>query len=595
MTACPTDRPGRVRHWLRLAAVAALSAGFGTLTVPAFGQDASAPIDAPLRLIPPGSDSGNVVPSPSAAPPAANTAPGTDEPQAITVQPLGAPNPDETGVLSAQDGAFADDLWLGSSLREVTPFLEALPAPMTSPAQKALAVRLLSSGGSLPTAEAGDAASLRPFGAIRVEKLAALGAVDAAETLAARIPDALSDEPAAHALVRAELDRGNGNCADWQPLIAAFTTDFWRRLDILCRVRQGDADSAQVALDMLREGGPIDPAFQTAIERQIGLSDTVTTAGSAFDAVTLAALRQAKTALPAEAAVKAAAQEALAIARDPDADPLTRASAGEKAAAALLMGTRELLGLYAALPASTEDSEKTNDDSVRARGGAIAAMAGAMNAKRRADLSIRAARLVPASWRATPVGGAAASLLTGTSPMDAYSGLAPWAVTLYGALGNTPQTRLWYDWLATTPAARADALQLWPLALLTDATPEGGIGLNVVSWLDAESRHQPSSRTVLLVPALQALGISMPANMADRIAAQAALVTAPDVVNRLSSAARDGRIGETALLALDLLGDGGPASASPGVLARVADALAANGMERAARAIVREAVAARIE
>ncbi len=61
---------------------------------------------------------------------------------------------------------------------------------------------------------------------------------------------------------------------------------------------------------------------------------------------------------------------------------------------------------------------------------------------------------------------------------------------------------------------------------------------------------------------------------------------------RLEEAARGARKGETVLLSLLALGDGGPAQADPIVLRRVLRALGAVGLEASARALAVEAAVA---
>jgi hypothetical protein len=592
---------------------------------------ALAQTNAPLRLTPVPAPSVTVEPSPSVtvepslpptAPPestfpapAANApvrlTPGSPQPRldaapgettmdtgSIKVRPLGAPDADEAGLLRADTGALPEDLWAGSTRSEIATFLEALPAPMISPAQRTLALRLLMSGGTPPDAPAGSAG--RRFGAIRVEKIAALGAAREARALASRLPGVLADEPAALALTRAELVAGTYDCAKGAETVRAFESDVWRRLDVLCRAQRGDRDSAQVGLDMLRERGEVDPAFEAAVEKLAGQPTPAAATVALPDAVTLTALRLAGFPVPPEALAKVALTDLPAVARNPAVDPLQRAIAAEKAAAAQLIDAKELLTLYAALPTQADDplhpvEEAGRDPGPRARAAAINAMAGAIDGRRRADLAATAARLVPPAWRAGPVGIAGVSLLDGINATAANGALAPLAVKLYAAQGQTAKAGRWYQALATNDRLRKDAIRLWPLAMLADAVPEGGYDLDVDTWLDAEARVQPPSRTLTLVPVLQALGVAVPAETAERVAAQTTLVAAPDVVNRLSRASGEGRLGETALIALDLLGDGGPAQVQPGVLARVADAFVANGLEREARAIVREAAAALTE
>nr|EZQ09678.1 hypothetical protein ABAZ39_02770 [Azospirillum argentinense] len=101
---------------------------------------------------------------------------------------------------------------------------------------------------------------------------------------------------------------------------------------------------------------------------------------------------------------------------------------------------------------------------------------------------------------------------------------------------------------------------------------------------------------------LQAMGVTVPEEAWRRTAdpeetapmpADARPPTAdPALWQRLAEASADRRVGETALAALLLLGNAGPAGTPPAVVARVVGALRAVGLDSDARAIAREAAAA---
>lgn len=548
-----------------------------------------APARAPIQLTP-------LAPPDDAAPDQPLPEPaerGQSPDAAIKVRSLDAPDPDAAGILRPEAGAFGEDLWSGSARREVATFLEALPAPMISPVQRTLALRLLLSAGDFPAAGVGDPAGRR-YGAIRVEKVAALGDAKDARALADKLPGVLADEPAARALIRAELANGSLDCAKAVDTIRAFDTDFWRRLDVFCRAQRGERDSAQVGLDMLREKGDIDPAYEAAVEKMAGEPATAPAKAGEPDIVTLAALRAAGFAPPPDALSKTGPFEAALIARNPATDPATRVTAAEKAAAVVLMDARELQATYAAVPNTGEDLSRlaSAEPTAVTRALVSSAMNGAIDGKRRADIAGLGARLVPPAWRAGPVGIAATALFDSIGATAANGTVAPLAFKLFAAQGQKAKAQRWYLPLAANDRLRRDAVKLWPLALLADATPEGGLDLDIDVWVDTEGRANPLPKTLNLLPALQALGVAVPAEAVDRLGATASLVSSPDVVNRLSRASGEGRLGETVLIAIDLLGDGGPAQAQPGVLARVVDALVANGLENDARALAREAAAA---
>lgn len=531
----------------------------------------------------------------------------------VTTQPLGPPDPDGAGLLSGADG-LGGDPWRGIGQADLLPLLAALPVNTPSPAAKALQRRLLLSAGSPALAPVGlqpagpqpeSSSSVRRFGALRVEALARLGDPRAASELADRLPGLLAaDEAAARALTDAELLVGPMECAKAQARGQGFDDLYWRKLELYCRTRLGDRAGADLALAMLRErAGRADPFLPVAE----ALAGGPPPARGLLDAtpIALAAMRAARLPVPPDALSLTDPALLAAVATNPASDPMTRVSAGERAAASLFLDSRQLLDLYAQVPVRGDEMLRATEISRRdrtaySRALVQQAMAGAMEGRRRIGLAALAVDLVDPLWRAGPVGGAAASLLDTVSPTADAAGLAPAAVRLYCALGRLDAAKRWLD-LALRGGRTADVAWLWPLAAVSGLLPRGAESAGVAAWLDEALRGADAAARAKLVgqlALLQAVGVEAPDSAwlaaTDGAGPPGGVAGGADPAlwQRLGDAATGGRVGETVVTALLLLGEAGPAGASPLLVARVAANLRAVGLEPDARALAREAMAA---
>lgn len=617
------SRPGAARRALALALA---------LSGVAYGAAAQV-VGPPIRLTPPASLSeSNPAPSVAAPVPSApvlaapppNSAPNppsmavvpvVPRPAPVTTQALGPPDPDGAGLLSGADG-LGGDPWRGISQADLLPLIAALPVNTPSPAAKALQRRLLLSAGSPALAPAGlqpqgpqpesspAAPAARRFGALRVEALARLGDPRAASELADRLPGLLAaDEAAARALTDAELLVGPMECAKAQARGQGFDDLYWRKLDLYCRARLGDRAGADLALAMLRErAGRADPFLPVAE----ALAGGPPPARGLLDAtpIALASMRAARLPVPPDALSLTDPALLAAVATNPASDPMTRVSAGERAAAALFLDSRQLLDLYAQVPVRGDELLRakeiaSRDRSARSRALIQQAMAGTMEGTRRIGLAALAVDLVDPLWRAGPVGGAAASLLDTVSPTADAAGLAPAAVRLYCAVGRLDAAKRWLD--LALRGRTADVAWLWPLAAVSGILPRGAESAGVAAWLDEALRGADAAARTRLVGQLvllQAVGVAVPDSAwlaaTDGAGPPGGVAGGADPAlwQRLGDAATGGRVGETVAAALLLLGEAGPAGASPLLVARVAANLRAVGLEPDARALAREAMAA---
>ncbi|AWK86308.1 hypothetical protein [Azospirillum thermophilum] len=625
MSASRADRdpadPAPLRPVLAVLALPLLAGGLAVAVLtdgrPAFAQAAGGPI----RLVPapatPAPDASPIPEVPVAGPPAAQDArplpssgvPGesaADEanpivkrPAAVRAEPLGAPDPDGAGPLTGAQG-MGDQPWQGVARSAVLDLVADLPVATPSPAVKTLQRRLLLSAGS-PAAKPEDPAPPHGFGALRVAKLAAMGDPRGAAGLAALLPQALADEATARALTDAELLSDAIDCPRAIERGKAFQAAYWVKLELLCRARGADRAAAGDLLPRLREvAEPTDPFLPVAESLAGGAPPAVRTLAEA-DALTLAALRTLRVALPADSLSLTDPARLAAVAASEATEPAVRATAGERAAASLFLDARALTDIYRTVQPKGDELLRmadvaARDRSARSRALLHQAMLGTMDGGRRVALARLAVELVEPPLLSGPVGNAATALLDTVSPTPDAAALAPSAARLYYALGRGDVARRWHE-LALRTGRSADVAWLWPMgAVLGLMRPD-----SLAGWLDEALRgaDDPArGRVAGQLALLQATGFPVPEEAWVK-ATGAAPPAAPDrpptadpvLWQRLTEASAAGRVGETVLASLLLLGEGGPAAAAPLVTARVVAALRGIGLEADARAIAREAAA----
>ncbi|WP_448202751.1 hypothetical protein [Azospirillum sp. sgz302134] len=570
-----------------------------------------APAPAPPAPAPPTSALGGKAPEPVPAPPVApppsfEVVPRVAPPSPVQVETLGPLDPDGAGPLTGTAGLGADP-WKGLPRAALLRLLPELPVATPSPAAKALQRRLLLSRGS-PQAAPDEPPPPRRFGALRVEKLAAMGDSRGAAELASLLPDGLTDEAAARALTDAQLLAGPPDCAALMDRSKRFGGAYWQRVELFCRLRARDGGAVDLALDMLREQPGEDRAFPALAEAMAGGPAPRLLSLKDPGALTLAALRALQTGAPPDSLSLTDPARLAAIAANPATDPATRVTAAERAAAALFLDARQLAEAYRAVPAKGDELLRLKDvagrdRSARSRALVQQAFLATMAGDRRVELARLAVDLVDAPLLAGPVGAAAAGLLDTVSPTPDAAALAPAAARLCFALGRIDAARRWHD-LALRGRPTAEVARLWPLSVIAGGSPPGGGALALTGWLDEALRGADSTakaRVAGQLALLQAVGVAVPEEAWLRAADGAESSSGPMPPNmpanpalweRLGAASAAGRVGETVLTALLLMGEGGPAATSPVVVARVVASLRAVGLDDDARAIAREAAAA---
>jgi hypothetical protein len=495
----------------------------------------------PVQLLPPAM---------AGAEPAAPDVPAASGPPApaLQVEQLAPPDPDGVGLLETGAGGLDATAWSGLPRAAAERLVGGLPAVIPSPAVRDLVRRAL-----LTTAPSPRGKADRSWAGVRLERVAALGLLQAAGDLAATAPAALEDEGAAREWAGTALLIGDpdATCAKVGELTGRFQSAGWQQLVIACQIRSGQSAPALLALDLLREQGGKDDSF-------LRIADQVAVGGKATPLKSLPDLspaglflaRAAKRPLPADALHGAGPAPLAALARSEETALAVRVQAAERAAVLGLFDARDLAQLYK-----------------RSGAGEKAALYQLLLKEQdpagKADLLRRAVALGTPAELAGPYGELLVAELGIIPATSSSQAAAPAAVRLLLLQGRGDLARPWLELTRGTLEGAA----VWPLAVAAGLEPIGpGLGAWVTAMTTGEAAHRASAGTVLAV--LAALGEAVePQIRSDTLDAPGpsdapAAGASPALWYRLEEAAQGRRAGEVALLTGLILGEREPGTAA---------------------------------
>lgn len=536
--------------------------------------------------------------------PAEPTSPTGAKNTGIQVDQLGDVNADTAGLLDDASGGLGAGMWRGTSRAVAMAMLRALPVGAPSVAMESLARRLLLTTAAVPDGDGEPGALI----SLRAEKLAAMGATR-------RVLRLLEVTPGSESLPRlvrieAESRLLSGDYARACGLASSSMdrnpTTFWQKLFTLCQVLSGAKAEAELGVSLLREVGDDDPVYFSLIDGL--LRDAKPTIGSLPEPtpLQLAMARIAKAQLPEDVLVTERPGALAAIATSPNAAVAIRLEAAERAAATAALSPAELREIYAAV----QFDEETLANPLSAAEEAPGPRARALLYQTSVDQSVDAARAESAMMAlslARDVGlyqttaRVFAPMLEAIPARTDLIWFAPEAVRAFVVTERDERSREWYRLMeanALFSGEARDALSLLvPLRHLADddAIP---LSLEAVNnWRSALGDDAAiNEKSALFYTLLGALGRPAPDGAWDALplSVERAPVPLPGAVlwHRLDTAAQDGRVAETVLSALLVLGDGGPARVNSLVVKRVVESLRAIGLDADARAVAVEAALA---
>ncbi|GGF48804.1 hypothetical protein GCM10011611_63990 [Aliidongia dinghuensis] len=596
MLASPA-RSARCRPSARLAAALALA----LLPLGA----AHAQVGPPVRLAPP-SSAAATPPAPATPPSVTNspaTAPAQPRPWApspdITVNQLSAPSTDALGVLGPNDRPLPPTLWQGTSRAAAEALIPRIK-PSNSPTLQDLAFRLLASSATPPTDDkAGNPSGPADTGALlalRAERLTAIGRPDSALALLQQAPPAGGGQDAARVIADLAFLAGNTDaaCATVQGRDRSWQAPYWDQATVTCQALAGQADQAQLGLDLLREAKVKDDGFSALVLKALGIDGKPPENLPSPETLSLALLEKAQLPLPKKAldAAPLAILRAVALGSGFPADQ--RLVAAEKAAAYGAIPAERLTEAYLATEISDEDRESPLNRAKAAggaRGRAILFRSAHDASQPAAKANLLMAFLGDARGELYPaLVRAAAGLITEVPPSADLKSVAPdFARALY-ALDQPKAAGAWLE-LASPEGQTA----LLPLAhaVAGDAAPAWS-GQTLVDLAGGKKDTAAPRRAASAALLLAAEGFPVPDRMllplADaNVANLGAPATGPAAL--LATAAAGQRLGGTLLALFATLGDQG-IGAQPVTAAQIVATLRQAGLADDARRLAIDAALA---
>lgn len=574
--------------------------------------------------------------------------------QGVYQQGLDSLDPSSPGILTQANGGFPGTMWQGSDRRALVALMPRMPIGKGSPAMRSLAERLLLSEAQVPEGSskniydvfqarvdrlvaAGYGAEIADlFGRVpdkipgaalahaRVDALLLAGSADAAcdEALNAnqRSEEASWLETVAYCKLLKGDANGAGFTADMLRETGAGDPDFFALLGWLSQPAEARGDRPKLANSV-----PLTP-LRLAMLKASGSEVAVATLEQASPIVLVA------------------------VANDKDLPSEVKLEAAERAARSGAIGARDLAAAYAGVTLNAPDLV----DPVTAAAGQPGGRGGALlyQAAMQAPDAVTKLKILQAIWARAKADGsyllaarvnaeATKSLLqapaapepaapppeaaepaldgapvplvpdaavveppTAPEPVEIPQELvaaAPDIVRALLAAGEVEVARAWYAVIGDQASggdanATVTQAQLWPLMVVADPESRFDEPLFDGWWRNQSSLGSAdrSRRGTALMAVLEGLGQSVPQAFWGGLymGAEAADVRMPPlpVWRGLNAAAQAGRLGETVLLSLVILGDPGPGKANPAVLADVLKALSKVGLEHDARALALEAL-----
>ncbi len=517
------------------------------------------------------------------------------------------------GILGPNVGGFGRALWTGTNRRVLEALLPRLPVNNPSPALFDLARRLLLSDAVMPNALlSGKGVSQANLLEVRLDRLAALGEIEGLKALLEVLPpDELPDEQR-RVGIELLLTRGETSaaCAEVRDGNAGDGGDrFWLKALVYCQIVSGERSAAELGLTILRDSArPEERVFLRLADAALGVQPLNPAEIGRLDPAGImplefALLTSLGLPLPPRLVLEASPRALLQLVHNETANLDDRTQAAEWAVATRRLPAGDLALLYGAFGFSSGQIAGALNEGYGLSGvEARALYYQSIGQQPQPEQEIQAAELALERAEADGVYAATARVVLPAltiNPDDAsFAWFADTAGRALYVLGRYEEATAWLllarQEAAISARAAVAAHRLWPYSRLAGvAAISNESGLE--GWRFAQPDPQGpkvAQQLSLLRVLFEALGetdamawidLAMTDDERARPLPEASLLYA------LEDASYSGRLGETVLLALIVMGDTPPAEAHPLALNAVLSALMQVGLPLEARALAIEA------
>lgn len=529
----------------------------------------------------------------------------------VTQEVLTEISKDGAGVLSKEAGGFGPSMWMGTPRHLVESLLPKMPTANRSHTMQSLARRLLLSLSGVPAGPGTDNALITT----RAAHLADMGNTNDFEALLKATPS--HHEVAALIRIEAEQNFLSGDhargCSAALTEIDQNRDIFWEKALIFCQILSGDAAKAGLGVSLLREMGDEDPAFYQLVDilvRSNGkkAKDNAASLESLENPTALhfSMARVAGVGLPKRALGASSPAVLKAIATDPNTAIDLRLEAAEAAEATGALDVRALVQIYTAMTFD-KDVAKAPLEKAAALSGAEMRSLLYQAAVRETDPEAKA-RLIEKAIQLSAKTGHFATAARVFAPViaaiKADKSLAWFGPHAYRVLVFTGQAGQASDWLVVLRAAAMFETNLvlqtgliMPLAAYVNhPLANNWFDKGFQNWWPYISKRDDLAADVpQMLGLLQAVDRYVPetvwAVLLENTSRRTVSLPNPAIWSRLPQAAEAGRLGETVMLALIVLGNGGPEAVDTLMLDHVMKALRRVGLVTEAYDLGLEALA----
>lgn len=483
----------------------------------------------------------------------------------------------------------------------------------------------------------------------RLAQLASMGDWDSVAALAELVPEASLTEgirilATDLALVTNQVDFV---CLNVGQNLAASENPYWQKVFAFCQLREGNESSAFLTLDLLRETGVEDAAFFWVSELMAGNRPLTPSGLDRLEPIQLAMLRHAGRPFPIQLVRNGdptllrvlAEADPLYVAEDDDSEEVVlerrreavelRLDAAERAVALGALDPARLRELYRTW---VEQVLETEDDAAQVEIVTqvppeevaeeelldLSSIPVRTPVDRAKLFQLVEAQVIPTAKaevisraidfarndrgrngpNVSTMGLVYAPSLQDISPTGDLAWFAGNAARALIAAGELESGKRWLEltrlFERTSIEASDVAAAMWPVERqLLPSMTNRFTPLRFKRWEESRPSTRIAADKALVLSTLTAFEESVTTvdwmSVMDRRTAMSTTMPEPHIWNGLALAAKNGRVGETVLLALLALGGEGVGSVSPIVLAKVIESLKVVGLEQDARRLAVEA------